>query len=167
LTFLKPIEKTLGAANSLPLNSIENFLKAFQDGFIETSSTNKLKHRTVCFDRMQNVREYLHNVRVSTEAKFGKGSGDLYEKIVLHGFKQGLNSKLYRLSIAKNIEMLDQAVQEEERAVELEAIVLQNKKLSINSVGESTAKPSWEVSPVFFFHVIISEDPEKKIKCTH
>ena len=71
LTFLKQIENTIGEDNSLPINFIEKSLKAFLERFVETSSTQKLKHGTVCFDETQNVREYLHNVMVSIEAKYG------------------------------------------------------------------------------------------------
>jgi hypothetical protein len=97
-------------------------LTAFKDRFIETSSTNKLKHGTVCFDHTQNVREYLHNIRISVEAKFGKDSGELYEKIILHAFLQGLPPKLYRMVIFKNIQTLDLAVQEVGRMVEIYTI---------------------------------------------
>ena len=81
LTFLKQIENTIGDDDSLPINTLEKLLTEFKVRFIETSSTNKLKHGMVSFDHTRNIREYLHNIRISVEAKFGKGSGDLYEKI--------------------------------------------------------------------------------------
>jgi hypothetical protein len=110
LTFLKQIENTIGENNNLPINTIEKLLTAFNDRFIETISTNKLKHGTVSFDHKQNVMEYLHNIQISVEAKFGKDSRDLYEKIILHAFLQGLPPKLYRMVISKNIQKLDLAV---------------------------------------------------------
>jgi hypothetical protein len=72
LTFLKQIENTVGDDDSWPINTIEKLLTAFKDRFIETSSTNKLKHGTVCLDHTQNVRENLHNIRISIKAKLEK-----------------------------------------------------------------------------------------------
>ena len=65
LTFLKKIEHTIGDDASLPINTVDKLLTAFKDRFIETSSTNKLKHGMVCFDHSQNIREYLDNIRIS------------------------------------------------------------------------------------------------------
>jgi hypothetical protein len=137
LTFIKQIEKTVGEDNNLPINTIEKLLTAFKDRFIETSSTNKLKHGTVCFDHTQNVQEYLHNIRISIEAKYGKGSGDLYEKIIPNAFLQGLPPKLYRMVISKNIQTLDLAVQEVGRMIEIDMIVANHNKTKINSIGET------------------------------
>jgi hypothetical protein len=137
LTFIKQIEKTVGEDNNLPINTIEKLLTAFKDRFVETSSTNKLKHGTVCFNHTQNIQEYLHNVRISVEAKYGKGSGDLYEKIILNAFLQGLPPKLYRMVISKNIQTLDLAVQEVGRMIEIDLIVANHSKTKINSISES------------------------------
>ena len=119
LIFLKQIEHTIGDDASLPINTVDKLLTAFTDRFIETSSANKLKHGMVCFDHSQNVREYLDNIRTSLEAKYGKGSGELYEKLILNTFLQGLPPKLYRMVISKNIQTLDLAVQEVDRLIEV------------------------------------------------
>jgi hypothetical protein len=150
LTFLKQIEQTIGEDNNLPINSIEKLLKAFRERFVETSSTHKLKHGTVCFDETQNVREYLHKVIVSIEAKYGKESGPLYDKIVLNAFMQGLSPKLYRMLISKNIQTLELAVQEVERMIEIDSIVANHNKSRINNVESSTPGRSRGISPGFF-----------------
>jgi hypothetical protein len=128
LTFVKQIEQSVGENNNLPINTIEKLLTAFKDRFVETSSTNKLKHGMVCFDHTQNVQEYLNNIRISVEAKYGKGSGELYEKIILNAFLQGLPPKLYRMVISKNIQTLDLAVQEVGRMIEIDTIVANHSK---------------------------------------
>jgi hypothetical protein len=153
LTFLKQIENTIGDNNSLPINTVDKLLTAFRDRFIETSSTHKLKLGTVCFDPTQNVREYLHNIKISVEAKFGKGSGELYEKTILHAFMQGLPPKLHRIVISKNIQTLDLAVQEVERMIKIDMISANHSKTKINSIGESTARLASledQASPNFF-----------------
>jgi len=104
LTFLKQIENTIGTEATSTINSIELLQQAFQKRFIDTSSLNKLKHGLITFKQTQNVREYLHKIRIATEARYGPGEGELYEKIILNAFKQGLDPKLYRLLIAKNID---------------------------------------------------------------
>jgi hypothetical protein len=81
LTFLKQIENTLGGDNNLPINSVDKLLTVFRDRFIEINSTNKLKHGTVCFEQTQKLKEYVHSVRVSVEAKFGKGSESYIRKL--------------------------------------------------------------------------------------
>ena len=43
LTFLKQIEQTIGNNANLPINTVDDLLKAFKERFIETSSINKLK----------------------------------------------------------------------------------------------------------------------------
>ena len=105
--------------------------QAFQKRFIDTSSLNKLKHGIVTFEQTQNVREYLHKIRISTEARYGPGEGELYEKIILNAFKQGLNPKLYRLLISKNIEDLELAVQEVERAFKIDNIAYNIKNYQL------------------------------------
>ena len=101
LTFLKQIENTVGTETTSTINSIKLLQQAFQKRFIDTSSLNKLKHGLVTFEQTQNVREYLNKIRIATEARYGPGEGELYEKIILNAFKQGLNPKLYRLLISK------------------------------------------------------------------
>jgi hypothetical protein len=96
LTFLKQIENSIGTEPNTSINSIELLQQAFQKRFIDTSSLNKLKHGIVTFEQTQNVREYLHKIRILTEARYGPGEGELYEKIILNAFKQGLNPNLYR-----------------------------------------------------------------------
>ncbi|XP_065561221.1 GATA zinc finger domain-containing protein 4-like [Artemia franciscana] len=150
LTFLKQIENSIGTEATSTINSIELLQQAFQKRFIDTSSLNKLKHGLVTFEQTQNVREYLHKVRIATEARYGPGEGELYEKIILNAFKQGLNPKLYRLLIAKNIDNLELAVQEIERAVEIDSIVLQHQKMSINAVESKAPVRSRDSSPRFF-----------------
>jgi hypothetical protein len=121
----------------------------------------KLKHGIVTFEQTQKVREYLHKIRSSTEARYGPGEGELYEIIILNAFKQGLNPKLYRLLISKNIEDLELAVQEVERACEIDNIVLQHQKLSINNVETKTPKTSRDPSPQF-----LSREPSPKSNLT-
>ena len=104
LTFLKQIENTIGTEATSTISSIELLQQAFQKRFIDTSSLNRLKHGLITFKQTQNVREYLHKIRIATEARYGQGEGELYEKIILNAFKQGLDPKLYRLLIAKNID---------------------------------------------------------------
>ena len=127
LTFLKQIENTVGTEATSTINSIELLQQAFQKRFIDTSSLNKLKHGLVTFEETQNVREYLNKIRIATEARYGPGEGELYEKIILNAFKQGLNPKLYRLLISIKIDDLELAVQEIETAVEIDSIVLQHQ----------------------------------------
>jgi len=56
--------------------------------------------------------------------------------------------------IAKNIDNLELAVQEIERAVEINSIVLQHQKLSINAVENKDPVKSRDFSPRFFsFHI--------------
>lgn len=161
LTFLKQIEHSIGTEPNASINSVELLQQAFQKRFIDTSSLNKLKHGIVTFEQTQNVREYLHKIRISTEARYGPGEGELYEKIILNAFKQGLNPKLYRLLISKNIEDLELAVQEVERAGEIDSIVLQHQKLSINNVETKRPKTSRDPSPRFF-----SREPSPKPNIT-
>ena len=77
ITFLKQIKHTIGNNANLPINTVDKLLKAFKDRFSETSSINKLKHGTVSINYSQNIREYLDNIRISVEAKYGRGSGQL------------------------------------------------------------------------------------------
>ena len=128
-------------------------LTAFKDRFIETSSINKLKHGMVCFDHSQNIREYLDNISISVEAKYGSDSGQLYEKVILNTFLQGLPPKLYRVVISKNIQTLDLAVQEVERLIEVDMMVANHSKAKINSLGDSNANLIFkgdQASPNFF-----------------
>jgi hypothetical protein len=96
----------------------------------------------VCFDHTQNVQEYLNNIRISVEAKYGKGSGELYGKIILNAFLQGLPPKLYRMVISKNIQTLDLAVQEVGRMIEIDLIVANHSKAKINNISESKTSSS-------------------------
>ena len=150
LTFLKQIENTIGTEATSTINSIELLQQAFQKRFIDTGSLNKLKHGLVTFEQTQNVREYLRKIRIATKVRYGPREGELYEKIILNPFEQGLNPKLYRLLIAKNIDNLEPAVQEIERAVEIDSIVLQHQNLSINAVENKTQIKSRDSSPRFF-----------------
>ena len=56
------------------------------------------------------------------------------------------DSKLYRLLIAKNIDNLELAVQEIERAVEIDSIVLQHQKMSINAVESKAISTALSIS---------------------
>ena len=153
LTFIKQIEHTIGNNANLPINTVDDLLKAFKERFIETSSINKLKHGVVNFDFSQNIREYLDNIRISVEAKYGSGSGQLYEKVILNTFLQGLPPKLYRVVISKNIQTLDLAVQEVERLIEVDKMVANHSNAKINSLGDSNANPIFkgdQASPNFF-----------------
>ena len=71
-------------------------------------------------------------------------------KIIFNEFKQVLKPKLYRLLIAKNIDNLELAVQEIERAVENDSTVQHHQKLSINAVESKTPGKSRDSSPQFF-----------------
>ena len=114
-------------------------MNGIKDRFIETSSINKLKHGMVCFDYSKNISEYLDNIRISVEAKYGKGSGQLYEKVILNTFLQKLPPKLNRTVISKNIQTLDLAVQEVDPLIEVDTMVANHSKAKINSLGESNA----------------------------
>ena len=167
LTFLKQIENTVGTKATSTINSIKLLQQAFQKRFIDTSSLNKLKHGLVTFKQTQNVREYLNKIRIATEARYGPGEGELYKKIILNAFKQGLNPKLYRLLISKNIDDLELAVQEIETAVEIDSIVLQHQKLSIDAVESKTTIKSRDPSPQFFFQRIIAKTISKSSSNHH
>ena len=166
LTFLKQIENTVGTETTSTINSIKLLQQTFQKRFIDTSSLNKLKHGLVTFEQTQNVREYLNKIRIATEARYGPGEGELYEKIILNAFKQGLNPKLYRLLISKKIDDLELAVQEIETAVEIDSIVLQHQKLSINAVENKTAIKSRDPSPRFFSRESSSKPLRNQIRTT-
>ena len=96
------------------------------------------------------MREFLHKIRVATEARYGPGKGELYEKIILNAIKQGLSPVLNRLLIAKNIANLKLAVQEAERACEIDSITLQHQKLSINAVENKNPIRSRVILSEFF-----------------
>ena len=166
LTFLKQIENTVGTEATSSINSIELLQQAFQKRFIDTSSLHKLKHELVTFEKTQNVREYLNKIRIATEVRYGPGEWELYEKITLNAFKQGLNPKLYRLLISKNIDDLELAVQEIEGVVEIDSIVLQYQKLSMNAVESKTAIKSRDSSSRFFSRESSPKPIRKKIRTT-
>jgi len=77
---LKQIENTIGTEAISTINTIELLQQDFQKRFTDTSSMKKLKHGLVKFEQIQNVREYLHKIRIATVARYGPGEGELYEK---------------------------------------------------------------------------------------
>ena len=80
MTFSKQIENTVGREATATINSIELLQQTFQKRFIDTSSLNKLIHGIVTFKQTQNVREYFHKIRITTEARYGPGEAELYKK---------------------------------------------------------------------------------------